>query len=113
MKDTPIEYVMSNGALGTQIDGVKVYDGGFVFGRSGFGNKRPLKDETYYTLRFGPQRIIHGHNDHLSLTFWHSGRPVIIDPGHVGYAPGRDRNYVRSHEAVSYTHLTLPTICSV
>lgn len=99
MRDTPIEYVMSNGSKGKKIPPVAVYDGGFVFGRSGFGNSRPVVNESYYTIRFGPQRIIHGHNDHLSMTYWNAGRPVIVDPGHIGYTPGPERNYVRSHDA--------------
>lgn len=99
IKDSPIEFVMTNGAVGAPIDRIGVYKGGFVFGRSGFGRERPLKDETFYTLRFGPQRIIHGHNDHTSMTFWGSNREVIVDPGHVGYTPGKERNYVRSHAA--------------
>lgn len=99
MKDTPIEYVLSNGARGVPIPRIAVYNGGFVFGRSGFGDKRPIVDESHYSIRFGPQRIIHGHNDHLSMTFWHGGRAVVTDPGHVGYSPGKERNYVRSHAA--------------
>ncbi|MGP6175298.1 heparinase II/III domain-containing protein [Corynebacterium sp. A21] len=99
MNESPAEYVLSNGARGVPIPNTKVYDQGFVFGRSGFGSLRHPSEETYYTLRFGPQRIIHGHNDHLSLTYWAEGRNVIVDPGHVGYSPGPDRTYVRSHAA--------------
>lgn len=97
--DSPIEYVLSHGNSGKPIPDVAIYKGGFIFGRSGFGSRRPAKDESYYSARFGPQRIIHGHNDHTSITYWSANRPVIVDPGHIGYTPGPERSYVRSHEA--------------
>lgn len=99
MLGTPIEYVFSNGTQGQEIPPFKIYSQGFVFGRSGFGQNRPRDLESYYTIRFGPARIIHGHNDHMSLTYWGKGRRVLVDPGHVGYSPGSDRNYVRQHES--------------
>lgn len=99
MQNSPIEYVFSNGTQGTAIPNHKIYNQGFVFGRSGFGNYRHIDLETYYSLRFGPARIIHGHNDHFSLTYWAKGRRAVVDPGHVGYTPGFARNYVRKHES--------------
>lgn len=98
MIGTPIAYVFSNGTQGKSIPRHKVYSQGFVYGRSGFGKYRPKEFETFYSIRFGPAHIIHGHNDHMSLTFWGKDRRVIVDPGHVGYTPGPDRNYVRQHE---------------
>lgn len=94
-----LEFVHSNGAAGTGIPRVKVYDAGYVFGRSGFGQLRPRELESYYCLRYGPKRQIHGHFDHLSLTFWDRGRNIIVDAGHPGYAPGAFRNFARSREA--------------
>lgn len=94
-----LEYVHSNGATGTEIPRVKVYNAGYVFGRSGFGQLRPKELESYYTLRFGPPRQIHGHFDHLSLTYWDQGRNIIVDAGHPGYAKGPLRSYAQSRPA--------------
>ncbi|OFK64505.1 heparinase II/III family protein [Corynebacterium sp. HMSC074A09] len=94
-----LEFVYSNGAVGTEIPRAKVYKAGYVFGRSGFGQLRPKELESYYCLRFGPARQIHGHFDHLSLTYWDRGRNIIVDAGHPGYARGPMRDYARSRQA--------------
>lgn len=94
-----LEFAVSGGATGVGIPHVKVYKAGYVFGRSGFGQRRPKEEESYYTLRFGPARDIHGHFDHLSLTLWERGRNIIVDAGHPGYAGGPIRDYARSRQA--------------
>ncbi|MDK8897553.1 heparinase II/III family protein [Corynebacterium sp. MSK004] len=94
-----LEFALSNGAKGTEIPRVKVYSAGYVFGRSGFGQRRPSGLESYYSLRFGPARDIHGHFDHLSLTFWDRGRNIIVDAGHPGYVRGQMRSYAQSRLA--------------
>ena len=94
-----VEFALSNGATGVEIPRVKVYDAGYVFGRSGFGQLRAQNMESFYSLRFGPAREIHGHFDHLSLTFWDRGRNVIVDAGHPGYARGKMRDYAQSRQA--------------
>ena len=94
-----LEFALSNGATGTEIPRVKVYVAGYIFGRSGFGQRRPKDLESYYTLRFGPPRQIHGHFDHLSLTYWDRGRNIIVDAGHPGYAKGPLRTYAQSRLA--------------
>lgn len=99
VRDGALEFVRSNGAIGTEIPRVKVYSAGYVFGRSGFGQRRPNEMESYYTLRFGPRRQIHGHFDHLSLTYWDRGRNIIVDAGHPGYASGPMRSYAQSRDA--------------
>ena len=94
-----LEFALSNGAAGAEIPRVKVYEAGYIFGRSGFGQRRPKDLESYYTLRFGPPRQIHGHFDHLSLTYWDRGRNIIVDTGHPGYARGPLRSYAQSRLA--------------
>lgn len=95
----PVEFALSNGTTGVEIPRVKVYEAGYVFGRSGFGQLRAQNLESFYSLRFGPAREIHGHFDHLSLTFWDRGRNVIVDAGHPGYARGQMRDYAQSRQA--------------
>lgn len=99
MRGEPIEFVYSNGVAGKVIPPVKVYSNGYIFGRSGFGQARHNTEETYYAVHFGPSRQIHGHFDHLSPTFWAEGRRIIVDPGHVGYKRGPERNYAQSRES--------------
>jgi hypothetical protein len=49
---------------------VAVYPAGYVFGRSGWG-----PGASFYSLRFGPRRQVHGHNDHMSLTYYARPQP--------------------------------------
>jgi heparinase II/III-like protein len=75
---------------------VAVYNAGYVFGRSAWG-----PDGTFYSLRFGPARQIHGHNDHMGLTYFSRGRNLIVNAGHTGYEVSAYRDYIRSPEAAS------------
>lgn len=78
---------------------VAVYRRGYVLARSGWGEQRPAEQEDFFTLRYGPGRIIHGHNDHLSLTWFTAGQRVIIDSGHGGYTKGAYRAHLQSPQA--------------
>lgn len=80
---------------------VAVYDRGYVFARSGWGEQRPREQEDYFTFRYGPGRAIHGHNDHLSLTWYTAGHKAIIDSGHEGYTKGPYRSHLQSVQAHS------------
>lgn len=75
---------------------VAVYHAGYVFGRSTWGPRG-----TFYSLRFGPGRQVHGHNDHMGLTYYSRGRNLIISAGHTGYEVSAYRGYIRSPEAAS------------
>ncbi len=75
---------------------VAVYYAGYVFGRSNWGPRG-----TFYSLRFGPGRQVHGHNDHMGLTYYSRGRNLIINAGHTGYEVSAYRDYIRSPEAAS------------
>jgi Heparinase II/III-like protein len=73
-----------------------VYTAGYVFGRSSWG-----PDASYYSLRFGPGRQVHGHNDHMGLTYYARGRDLIVNAGHTGYENTPYRAFLRSPEASS------------
>ena len=81
-------------AAGTPL--VKVYAAGYVFGRSAWG-----PDGTFYSLRFGPGREIHGHDDHMGITYYARGRNLIVNAGHTGYEVSPYRAYIQSPEAAS------------
>lgn len=100
-------YSASSGKEGTPPKQKKViYHSGFVFGRSGWGLDRPFRDETFYSIRFGKGRKIHGHNDHTSITFQFEGVDVLVDGGFHGYSQDEVRDYLRTplaHNVVSST----------
>ncbi|MBE0464403.1 heparinase II/III family protein [Halomonas colorata] len=73
-----------------------VYTAGYVFGRSSW-EARDVP--SYYTLRFGPARIIHGHNDHTGITYFSQDEMVITDGGFDGYGADEYRAFFRSPQA--------------
>jgi Heparinase II/III-like protein len=106
---TPLQYAYTMGRAGTMpTQRVAVYQAGYVFGRSGWGTAQTFGDESFYSLRFGPGRQIHGHADHMGLTYYARGRNLIVDAGHYGYADTSYRAYLLSPEAAS--DLVLPGV---
>jgi hypothetical protein len=75
---------------------VAVYNAGYILGRSAWGPAG-----TFYSLRFGPGRQVHGHDDHMGLTYYSRGRNLIVNAGHTGYEVSPYRDYIRSPEAAS------------
>ncbi len=106
---TPFEHGATRGVRGSPPRGrIAVYAAGYVFGRSGWGTSRPFGAESFYSLRFGRGRQVHGHHDHMSLTYFARGRNLIVDGGHTGYENGPYRAYLRSPEA--HNVLTMPGV---
>jgi hypothetical protein len=88
-------WVATGGSQGTQpADLVKVYNAGYVFGRDSWTHATQQ-----YSLRFGPGKYTHGHNDHLAMTYWSKGRDVLVDSGYDGYADRSFRTWSRSLQA--------------
>lgn len=75
---------------------VAVYPAGYVFGRSGWN-----AGASFYSLRFGPGRQVHGHDDHMGLTYYDRGRDLIVNAGHTGYENTPYRAYLQSPQASS------------
>jgi Heparinase II/III-like protein len=99
---TPVQYAATMGAAGTPpAQRVTVYPAGYVFGRSGWGTARTFGEQSFYSLRFGPGTQIHGHDDHMGLTYYARGRNLIVNSGHYGYADTAYRAYLLSPEASS------------
>lgn len=82
---------------------VAVYSAGYVFGRSGWS-----AGASFYSLRFGRGRQVHGHDDHMGLTYYDRGRDLIVNAGHTGYENTPYRAFLRSPEANSV--LVLPGV---
>ncbi len=101
-RGTPLQFAATRGAAGTPLrQRVGVYTAGYVFGRSGWGTKGTFGKMSFYSLRFGPGRQIHGHADHMGLTYYARGRDLIVDAGHDGYDNDAYRAYLLSPEAAS------------
>ena len=43
--------------------------------------------------RYGGQRAMHGHEDRMSVVWWATGRPVLVDPGTSTYVAGAARDW--------------------
>lgn len=89
------DYVTTDGAQGeAPATAVAVYDAGYVFARSGWGDvKRPYSAQTYYTLRFGRARRVHGHSDGTSLTYSSGLVNWVVDPGKYEYGNSIPRHH--------------------
>lgn len=97
---TPVQYMVTKGQAGPRpTKRISVYKAGYVFGHSGFGKARPFGRESFYSLRFGPARQVHGHFDHTSITYFAHGIPMLVDSGHDGYQDSANRAFLRSQAA--------------
>jgi hypothetical protein len=83
---TVLEYAGTLGKQGIRpTQRIGIFDAGYIFGRTGWGETRPFGQESTYSIRFGPSQKLHGHNDHTSITYTSHGRDILIDGGHAGY----------------------------
>ncbi|WP_374674810.1 heparinase II/III family protein [Ideonella sp.] len=107
---TAAEYAATQGREGIEpAHSVAVYErAGYVFGRSGWGRRRPFAEETAFALRFGPPRAIHGHLDHTSLTYFSRGTEILRDGGFHGYTDDAVRAHLRAPAAHNVAMCTDP-----
>lgn len=98
---TAAEFAANNGAVGAApTDVFSAFSGGYVFGRSGWGQSRPYAEETFFSLRAGATRFIpHAHDDAGSLTLYAHGSPLLVDTGQWRYLYGPTRSFVVSRAA--------------
>lgn len=91
---TAAEFAATRGASGPRPTSTsRVYGAGFAFVRTGWGDDRAFGDETMMSVRFGPARDIHGHEDGTSITLYGYGDSVLLDSGKYSYAGGSFRSY--------------------
>ncbi|MEU7000972.1 heparinase II/III family protein [Nonomuraea sp. NPDC046570] len=62
-------------------DRVKVFDAGYVYGRTAWDDP----GSAYYSIRFGPGRKMHGHEDHLGVTYHADRRDILVEAGFHSY----------------------------
>lgn len=97
-----VKYVQSKGSAGTPPDElVKVYDRGYVFGRSTWGDDdQKFSDASFYSIRFSDQNRIHGHLDGMALTLYQNGESFFLDSGKFAYdLRDKFRQYFISRQA--------------
>jgi hypothetical protein len=95
-----VRWVRSGGRDGAPpADRFVVYAAGFAFARSGWGETRPLVEETMASVRFGPPRTLHGHDDHGSVSLYAQGRRLLTNPGKYRYGSAPERAHVLAAEA--------------
>src|SRR5699024_1707933 len=74
--------------------------------RSGWGESRPLKDESHTIVRHGNDLLRHSHNDRGSVHIYTAGRRWITDGGFHSYQQNdQDRIYTKSRLAHSLVDL--------
>ena len=102
-----LDYVRSKGAQGEPpAENVVVYDAGYVFGRSGWGETdRALHQESFYSISFGAADRVHGHPDGGSITYFANGAPILVDPGKYAYDSSAMRAYVTSRQGHNVVHV--------
>lgn len=98
---TAAEFSATGGTLGpAPADAFSAFSGGYVVGRSGWGQSRALSDETFFSIRSGATRFIpHAHDDAGSLTLYAHGSPLLVDTGQWRYLYGPTRSFVVSRAA--------------
>nr|WP_231134473.1 heparinase II/III family protein [Motilibacter deserti] len=96
---TAAEFAQTRGKSGPRPPATfAAYSGGYVFGRSGWGESRSFRNETFFSLRAGRKSgIPHAHDDVSSVTLYAYGSPLLLDPGQWRYEYGSTRDYILSH----------------
>lgn len=94
------EFAATKGASGPKPGGTfALYRAGYLFARSGWGEKRAFADEVFLSLRFGPAPIIHGHADGTAITFYGYGSKLLLDPGKYSYNYDAYRTFMKGRDA--------------
>ncbi|KAA9393093.1 hypothetical protein FCK90_14040 [Kocuria coralli] len=96
------EYAQSFGRRGTAPSATTaVYDQGYAFVRSGWGQERPFVQETYLAATFGRQNKIHGHSDGGGITFCADGVQWLDNGGRYYYGQDPLQEYMKSRRSHS------------
>jgi hypothetical protein len=94
------EFAATKGASGPKPPAtLAVYRAGYLFARSGWGEKRAFGDEVFLSLRFGPAPIIHGHADGTGITLYGYGSKLLVDPGKYSYNFDAYRTFFKGRSA--------------
>ncbi|MBP2409041.1 heparinase II/III domain-containing protein [Brachybacterium fresconis] len=95
------EFLSSGGIRGCKPSATTlVLDGGYVMSRSGWGESRPLDQESHMLIRHGVHVNAHAHQDRGSLHIYAAGTRWLTDSGFHSYQKkDATRTYLASREA--------------
>ncbi len=97
---TLAEFAATRGASGPRPFGTfATFMAGYAFGRTGWGETRPITDETAFAVRYGRGMAYHGHADGGSLTVYGMGSRLIVGTGTYSYNAGPYRRYFLGRSA--------------
>ncbi len=103
---TPAEFAATKGASGPKpTSTTAMYPAGYLFTRTGWGERPGYADEVFVSLRFGPARAFHGHFDGTAVTMYGYGARLLVDPGRFTYNPGIYATY--SHARAAHNVVTV------
>lgn len=99
--DQVADFAATRGRSGTKpAETVHVLDNGYVFSRSGWGETRPVEQESHLLLRHGADVRAHSHEDRGGVHIYANGRPWLVDSGFHSYQKNDPtRTYLHSREA--------------
>ena len=107
---TVSEYAATRGASGPKpTTPIARYAAGYLFVRSGWGEVRDEIDETFFSTKWGPGPVFHGHADGMQLTVAGYGSRLLLDSGLYSYTASPIRAYFKSrqgHNVVTVDGLT-------
>lgn len=102
-----VEYVKTQGVHGKPPAATAVlYDRGYIVSRSGWGEGRPLNQESHMIVRFGHDVLSHSHHDRGSVHLYSRGRTWLTDSGFYSYQTGDStRQHFLSRDAHNLAEL--------
>lgn len=102
------DYAATDGKEGARPDErVKVFDAGFVYGRTSWGTPETgFAEEASWMLRGGTGKEVKAHpGDLLQFLYTAQGRNILVDGGHAGNDPQPWRDWARSPAAHNTIHV--------
>ncbi|MFK0006869.1 heparinase II/III family protein [Paenarthrobacter sp. NPDC090520] len=109
-----LDFLASSGAIGTApAETTLILDRGYVLSRSGWGEERPLAEESHTLIRHGKNLRSHSHADRGSVHVYAAGQRWLVDSGFHSYQKdsserlhlgSRDAHNVASITGLEYDH---------
>lgn len=95
------DFVATRGVKGTAPNNTTlVLDRGYIISRSGWGEKKPLADESHMLARYGDDLRSHSHQDRGSVHIYSGAQRWLVDSGFHSYQSGiPEVKYLKSREA--------------
>jgi hypothetical protein len=97
------DFVASGGKIGKRPEQTTLLlERGYIVSRSGWGELKPLADESHTLIRFGEaiHPRTHSHYDRGSVHIYSGGQPWLVDSGFHSYQPSAEENrYLISRES--------------